>query len=264
MKKKIIAIILGTMALFSMLIISSITTKSDVEAASTADPIFFVPGAYSNVDSWDKMYQRLDPQGVHPVVKLEVSTNGTVQRTNVRMGKTGERPFVTINNEDYLWDDQAVYEGANGIDRAIQSYKTQNPFDKADIIGQSNGGNQITRYMELYPSKMFGTFLSTGTPYNMRADNGAAPTDLLLNLIAGAPRLDPNLKVINCIGRTPTDLTTDEVVSRDSAMSGRNIFVGNVASFTNLYFTGDDAIHSHQIESAQLQQFITKYINIGN
>lgn len=49
----------------------------------------------------------------------------------------------------------------------------------------------------------------------------------------------------------PNDSSTDGVVSRDSALSGKKIFPGNVASFQQLFITGEDA--EHGIKKAALK-----------
>lgn len=265
MKTKLTKFIISAISLISLIFITQQFTTKTSEAATTgssSQPVFFIPGAYSSVDSWDQMYQRLDPNQVHPILKMYVDSDGNVSRTNVRTPNTGERPFVTIYFQNILWNDQAVYENADGLQRALQVYREQSPFKSADIVAQSMGGPVTTRYMEMDQSIKFNNFITTGSPFNMRAVNGAPATDMLLSLIAGSNRLNPNMHVINVIGRTPTDVTTDSVVSRDSAMAGRNVFAGNVASFENLYLTGNDALHPNQIGSAQLAQILSQNLTL--
>lgn len=262
MKRKLSTLLIALVSLVALIFVSQNLTANTTKAATNSDPIFFVPGSYSNADSWDEMFTELDPNQTHPVVKLEVNSNGGVTRVNVRNGQAGERPLVSVSFEDILWNDQAVYENANGLNQAIKYYQSQNSFKHADIIGQSNGGNVITRYMEQDPSSMFNTFISVGTPYNMRAGNGDPATSLLLSQIAGADRLNPNMHVYNCIGCDGSDLTTDGVVSRDSAEAGKNIFPNHVASFQFLYLHGHDALHTQQAECPSMARIISQYINL--
>ncbi|AKP67538.1 alpha/beta hydrolase [Companilactobacillus ginsenosidimutans] len=263
MKKKISAFLIAAVSLLSLIFITQLATPQTSQAATSEDPILFVPGSYSNQDSWDKMYQQLDPDNVHTVVKLLVHDNGSVTRTNVRTGQSDERPFVTIAFDNYLWNDDAVYANAAGLQQAIQSYQKQDPFTHADFVAQSNGGNIVVRYMEADPSTMFGTLITVGTPYNMRAGNGDPADPLLISQIAGADRLNPNMNVYNVIGRDYDDTSTDTVVSRDSAMDGGHIFRGHVASLTYLYLSGEDAIHMNQVSAPQFAQILTKYLSFN-
>ncbi|WP_300560930.1 alpha/beta hydrolase [Companilactobacillus sp.] len=257
MKNKITKLIITVISLVSLIFISQqVTEKTTQAATNNSDPVFFIPGSYSNIDSWDKMYERLDSYQVHPIVKIYVDEYGNVSRTNVRTPNTGERPFVTIFCQNILWNDDAVYQNSAGLINGIDAYRRQSPFNSADIVGQSMGGVVATRYMEINSSVKFNNFITTGTPFNMRATNGQPPTDMLINLAAGGDRLNHNMNVINVIGRTLDDPSTDSVVSRDSAMAGRNIFIGNVGSFKNLYLSGNDALHPNQIESAQFAQIL--------
>lgn len=263
MKKSLTKILITIISLVSLITISQkITTQTANAATTTADPVFFVVGSYSDSTTWDKMYQRLDPTNSHPIVKLYVSENGAVTRTNVRTTNNNERPFVTVSFEDILWNDQAVYTNAACLQNAIESYRAKDSFKSADIVAHSNGGNVVTRYMETDNSVNFNNFISVGTPYNMRATNGQPATDMLLCLVAGANRLNHNMNVINVIGSAIGDSSTDTVVSRDSALAGSHIFYGNVASFSNLYLTGNDGVHPNQASSAQLAQILSSNLDL--
>ncbi|MQS53061.1 alpha/beta hydrolase [Lactobacillus salsicarnum] len=263
MKKKITAFLIAFVSLVSLICVTQFSNVQTSKAATTSDPIFFVPGSYSDQNSWDSMYQQLDPSNVHPVVKLNVAPNGAVTRTDVRAGNPGERPFVTVAFDNILWNDDAVYANAAGLQSAIQSYQAKDPFTHDDFVAQSNGGNIVTRYMEAYPSTACGTFITVGTPYNMRANNGDPADPLLISQAAGAGRLNPSMKVYNVIGRNGDDTSTDTVVARESAMDGSHIFPGHTASLTYLYLSGEDAIHCNQVSAPQMAQIISKYIDLN-
>ena len=250
------------MAVFSLMFVSQSFSTHTAKAAAAPQPIFFVPGAYSSVDSWDPMFERLDPTHQHPVVKMYVASDGAITRTNVRAGNPTQRPFVSVYFENYLWNDQAAYAGADGLHLAIQSYQSTYPFEHADIVGQSNGGNIITRYLEAYPSNIFNNLITVGTPYNMRANDGDPATDWLIDLFAGKSRLNPNLNVINVIGDVTGNNTGDEVVSRDSSLAGDFVFRDQVASFKVLYMTGNDAIHDQQVGSEQFAQILENNLSL--
>lgn len=263
MKKKLTGIIITIISLVSLIFISQgITTQKAQAASASNDPVFFVVGSYSDDTTWDQMYQRLDPQQKHPIIKLYVTEDGSVQRTNVRTPNDNERPFITVSFQNILWNDQSVYENANCLKQAIEAYRSKDPFNDADVVAHSNGGNVVTRYMESDGSVDFNNFISVGTPYNMRAGNGDPATDLLLSQIAGASRLNHNMNVINVIGSAIGDNSTDTVVSRDSALAGGNIFEGNVASFSRLYLTGNDAVHPNQPSSAEVAQILSTHLKL--
>ncbi len=169
---------------------------------------------------------------------------------------------MTVSFQDILWNDQAVYSNAAGLENAIEAYRAKDPFQSADIVAHSNGGNVVTRYMETDNSVNFHNFISVGTPYNMRATNGQPATDMLLSLVAGADRLNHNMNVINVIGSAIGDSSTDTVVSRDSALAGSHIFYGNVTSFSNLYLTGNDGVHPNQASSEQLAQILSTHLDL--
>ena len=260
MKKKFSAFLIAVVSLLSLIFITQSVTTQDSQAATNSSPVFFVPGAYSNEDSWDQMFPQLDPNSVHPVVKLDVHSNNSVTRTDVRAGNSDERPFVVIAFDDYLWNDPAVYANAAGMQQAIQQYKAADPFSSADIVAQSNGGNISTRWMEEFPSDMINEFITVGTPYNMRANNGDPADPLLLSQVAGADRLKPFMNVINVIGEDNGSTTTDGVVSRESSMDGSHIFDGNVASLRYLYLSGPDGLHMNQTSCPEMAQIISENI----
>lgn len=262
MKKNLTKIIITIISLVSLITLSQKITTQTAKAATTADPVFFVVGSYSDSTTWDKMYQRLDPTDSHPIVKLYVAENGAVTRTNVRTTNNNKRPFVTVSFQDILWNDQAVYTNAACLQNAIETYRAKDPFNSADIVAHSNGGNVVTRYMETDDSVNFNNFISIGTPYNMRAENTQPATDMLLSLVAGASRLNHSMNVINVIGSAIGDNSNDTAVSRDSAMAGDHIFYGNVASFSRLYLTGNDAVHPNQASSAQVAQILSSHLDL--
>jgi len=263
MKKKFLTLFVAIFSLLSIFFITQAASNSNTaQAATSGDPIFFVPGAYLKITDWDRMYQELDPSDVHPIVKLYVQPDGTVLRQDIRTTNNGERPFVTVYFQNTSYDENAVYQGANGLNHAIRVYDSATPFQKADILAQSNGGNIVTHYLEEYPNNLINSFISLGTPYNYKANNGDPATDLLLNSIAYSSRLNPNLNLITVIGRTPSSLETDSVVSRDGASSGRNIYYWHVASFRQLYLTGSDAINGNQTWCPEMAQIISSNLDL--
>lgn len=266
MKKKIISFLIAVSALLGLALLNGQTS----EAATTEnnnDPVIFVPGAFDNETSWKEMIAQLDPNNEHPVTKFSADIDGQILRQDVRSGNSNERPFVVVLFPQNSYTEKVISKDADALRDALLTYNQKNPFKQADIVGHSNGGTITTTYLEKNASKSgfsfhFNHFISIGTPYNFQAVNGADNTAFLNRLIRASGSLPSDLNVTNVIGSMPNDSSTDGVVSRDSALSGKKIFPGNVASFQQLFITGEDAEHGNQESSPQVAKIIQDIFNI--
>lgn len=266
MKKKLISLLVAVAA---VLMIFSVKTSTANAATTTSsnDPVFFVPGAFDNADSWEKMVTILDPNNEHPLTKFYADSNGKVLRQDVRTGNSDQRPFVIVLFPNNAYKEEVIAKDADGLRDAINLYNYKNKFTNADIVAQSNGGTISTTYLEKNTSKAgfpihFDHLLTIGTPYNFQSGNGADNTAFLNRLILGSGSLPKDLQVTNVIGANGDDTTTDGVVSRDSALSGRKIFDGKVGSFQQLFITGEDASHGNQESSPQYAQIVQDILGI--
>lgn len=266
MKKKLIPFLIAFAAIFLFFV----ATPHSADAATSSandEPIFFIPGAYDNDESWQKMAQTLDPNNEHALTKMFVSANGKVLRQDIRSGNSDQRPFVIVLFQSNAYHESVITQDANGLNEAINTYAQKNPFTEADLVAQSNGGTISTTYLEknAYKSNFnyhFNHLITIGTPYNFQAINGADNTIFLNRLILASDKLPKDLQVTNVIGANGTDTTTDGVVSRDSALSGKKIFDGKVASFKQLFITGEDASHGNQESSPQFAKIVESILNL--
>ena len=266
MKKKLIPFLIAASALFFVFF-----TKAQSANAATTDsssnPVIFVPGAFDTDDSWQTTIAKIDPNNEHSVVKFSANPYGQILRQDVRTVNNGERPFVVVTFPVNSYKEEVIAQDADALRDAINIYNQKNPFTQADIVGHSNGGSIITTVLEKNAGKQnyrfhFNQFISVGTPYNFQAGNGAANTSFLNKLIAGSGQIPKDLKVTNVIGSMPNDSSTDGVVSRDSALSGSKIFQGQVASFQQLFITGEDAQHGNQEGSTTVANLIQQLLDL--
>lgn len=245
--------------------------KAQAVKADTTDqsnqPVFFVPGAYDNNESWQNMLKMIDPNNEHTVVRFNADANGKILRQDQRIVDNGKRPYVIVLFPVNLYKEEVIAQDADALREAINQYNLKNPFTEADIVAHSNGGTISTTYLEknsqLSSFKYhFNNLLTIGTPYNFQAGNGAENTLFLNNLIRNSGNLPSDLNVTNLIGSTPTDDSTDSVVSRDSALSGSKIFKGKVGSFQQIFLTGEYAQHGKQSDSPQVAQIIEDVLGL--
>lgn len=266
MKKKLISLLIAISAALCLIVVKT----HSVDAATTdnsSNPVIFVPGAYDTDESWQKSIAQIDPNNVHPVVRFSANSNGKILRQDIRSGNSDERPFVVVTFPQNAYKEDVIAKDADALRDTLTTYNLKNPFKNADIVGHSNGGSIITTYLEKNASKSgfpfhFDHFLSIGTPYNFQAANGAENTSFLNKLILASGSLPKDLNVTNVIGSMPNDSSTDGVVSRDSALSGQKIFEGKVASFKQLFITGEDAQHGNQESSPQVAELITEIFGL--
>lgn len=263
MKKKLLSVLIAVSAVLMFFVVKPQSASADT-TASSSDPVFFVPGAFDNNDSWQKMVQILDPNNVHPLTKLNANAaTNKVLRQDVRKGQAGQRPFVIVLFPVNQYHEDVIRQDADALRDALDTYNQKTPFTNGDLVAQSNGGTISTTYLEKNPSSYhFDHLITIGTPYNFQAGNGAANTAFLNRLIQKNNRLPKDLEVTNVIGASGNDTSTDSVVSRDSALSGRKIFEGNVASFKQLFITGEDASHGNQESSPQFASIVSDILGL--
>lgn len=263
MKKKILSALIAISAVLLFFVVKP-QTASAATTDSNNDPVFFIPGAFDNNDSWQKMVSILDPNSVHPLTKLNANAaTNKVLRQDVRKGQAGQRPFVIVLFPVNQYHEDVIRKDGDALRDALNTYNQKTPFTNGDFVAQSNGGTITTTYLEKNPSAYhFDHFISIGTPYNFQAGNGAANTAFLNRLIQKNNNLPDDLDVTNVIGASGDDDSTDGVVSRDSALSGRLIFEGNVGSFKQMFITGEDASHGNQESSPQFASIVSDILGL--
>ncbi|WP_048704215.1 alpha/beta hydrolase [Companilactobacillus ginsenosidimutans] len=266
MKKKILPFLIAISAVFALFFVKTQSANAATTVNSN-NPVFFVPGAFDTEESWQKTISKIDPNSEHTVVKFSANPYGQILRQNVRTVNNGERPYVVVTFPVNAYHEDVIAQDADALRDAISTYNLKNKFKEADIVAHSNGGSITTTYLEKNAGKAgfpfhFNTFMSVGTPYNFQAGNGAENTAFLNKLIAGSGQLPKDLNVINVIGSQPKDSTSDGVVSKDSAESGRKIFDGQVATFKQIHITGEDAIHGNQEGSDTVAALIAQVLNL--
>lgn len=264
----LIIIILILIALPTYFWMKSSNHDLALQEKSRMSPVIMVPGSSATKERFNQLINLLnkDTDRKHSVLKLEVYNNGKISY-NGTIARNDNEPFIIIsfeNNRDGLAN---IKKQAAMLDDAFDELTEQYYFNNFKAFGHSNGGLIWTYWLEHYyanyqDSIKIKSLMTLGTPYNFAEKSIETPTQMFTELIKYRSKLPKTLNVFSIAGTENYD--SDGLVPEESVQAGKYIFQKQVAHYTAMTVTGDDAQHSDLPQNKQIVKIIEEYLLDGH
>ncbi|MCM0582410.1 alpha/beta hydrolase [Weissella diestrammenae] len=224
-------------------------------------PTLLVPGSSASQNRFDTLVSELDQhRRKHSVIKVTVSKTSLVSIRG-KLKRDDHHPYVVVAFQDNADGYDNIKKQAQWLDLALKKLQNKYNFGAINAIGHSNGGLILTRYLEKYHhEKQFNVkkLMTIGTPYNGDEENWETQTMMLKDLIANNTHLPEKMTVFS-VGGADVD-TSDGIVPFQSVAKGRQIYQNQVAHYTLIMVTGEDADHSALPQNDEIIDLIQQFI----
>lgn len=237
------------------------TTVNRAIYNSKMSPTILVPGSSASQDRFDFLIKQLNTgNNKHGLIKAVVNKQGVVSIYGKYYANDPAPYFVIAfeNNQDGY---ENIKKQAQWLDKAILTLQERYRFRQFQAIGHSNGGLIWTRYLEKYYQKEsvhLSVLMTIGTPYNFSEENVHNRTKMLDNFIKNREKLPDDLTVYSVLGTETYD--DDGIVPEQSVEAGKFIFQKQVAHYTLITVTGDEAQHSNLPQNRQIIKLIEQNV----
>lgn len=238
-----------------------------LQEKSRMSPVIMVPGSSATKERFNQLINLLnkDTDKKHSVLKLEVYNNGKISY-NGSIARNDNEPFIIIsfeNNRDGLSN---IKKQAAMLNDAFDELTDQYYFNSFKAFGHSNGGLIWTYWLEHYYSNYqdsikIKSLMTLGTPYNFAEKSIQTPTQMFTELTKYRDKLPKTLNVFSIAGTENYD--SDGLVPEESVQAGKYIFQKQVAHYTAMTVTGDEAQHSDLPQNKQIVKIIEEYLLDG-
>ena len=238
-----------------------------LQEKSRMSPVIMVPGSSATKERFNQLINLLnkDTDKKHSVLKLEVYNNGKISY-NGSIARNDNEPFIIIsfeNNRDGLSN---IKKQAAMLNDAFDELTDQYYFNNFKAFGHSNGGLIWTYWLEHYYSNYqdsikIKSLMTLGTPYNFAEKSIQTPTQMFTELTKYRDKLPKTLNVFSIAGTENYD--SDGLVPEESVQAGKYIFQKQVAHYTAMTVTGDEAQHSDLPQNKQIVKIIEEYLLDG-
>lgn len=238
-----------------------------LQEKSRMSPVIMVPGSSATKERFNQLINLLnkDTDKKHSVLKLEVYNNGKISY-NGSITRNDNEPFIIIsfeNNRDGLSN---IKKQAAMLNDAFDELTDQYYFNNFKAFGHSNGGLIWTYWLEHYYSNYqdsikIKSLMTLGTPYNFAEKSIQTPTQMFTELTKYRDKLPKTLNVFSIAGTENYD--SDGLVPEESVQAGKYIFQKQVAHYTAMTVTGDEAQHSDLPQNKQIVKIIEEYLLDG-
>lgn len=238
-----------------------------LQEKSRMSPVIMVPGSSATKERFNQLINLLnkDTDKKHSVLKLEVYNNGKISY-NGSIARNDNEPFIIIsfeNNRDGLSN---IKRQAAMLNDAFDELTDQYYFNNFKAFGHSNGGLIWTYWLEHYYSNYqdsikIKSLMTLGTPYNFAEKSIQTPTQMFTELTKYRDKLPKTLNVFSIAGTENYD--SDGLVPEESVQAGKYIFQKQVAHYTAMTVTGDEAQHSDLPQNKQIVKIIEEYLLDG-
>jgi len=165
----------------------------------------------------------------------------------ITVTKTGEAKFVkrvygaksaTVTFQTYHYNCEELENLGYYLENAVQLFRNaEGPTDSINILGHSNGGNAIVRWLETYTPNYINEIVTAATPYNGKAVT-VKQTGFVKEVMADKDRIKYN-SVHVFVARDdryntfPSTIANDGTIAEDSALCGSLVFPGSVTVCNN-------------------------------
>lgn len=228
---------------------------------SRMQPIILIPGSSATEDRFNTLITQLNAQTTgHSLLKITVKTNGTMTYSG-KIAARDTEPYIVVAFENNKDGYNNIKKQAEWFNIAFKQLAKTYNFNRFRGIGHSNGGLIFTLFLEKYynDSDVQMTRLMTiGTPYNLEEINPDNRTQMLNDFITSRNKLPSSLTVYSIAGTETLD--GDGTVPIESVEAGKYIFQNQVAHYTQITVSGDDANHSALPQNRQIVSLISQYM----
>lgn len=165
----------------------------------------------------------------------------------ITVTKTGEAKFVrrvygsksaTVTFQTYHYNCPELENLGFYLENAVQLFRNaEGPTDNVNILGHSNGGNAVVRWLETYSPDYINEIVTAATPYNGKAVT-VKQTGFVKEVIADKNKIKYNSAHV-FVARNdnstafPSTIANDSVISEDSGLCGSLVFPNSVTVCNN-------------------------------
>lgn len=228
---------------------------------SKVTPTILVPGSSASKDRFDYLIKQLNTgNNKHGLIKVVVNKKGDVSMHG-KYYANDLAPYFVIAFENNRDGYENIKKQAYWLNKAMSILQEHYRFRQFQAIGHSNGGLIWTRYLEKYyqaQSVQLSVLMTIGTPYNFSEVNVNNRTKMLDDFIKNRKHLPSDLTVYSVLGTETYD--NDGIVPEQSVEAGKFIFQKQVAHYTQITVTGDDAQHSDLVQNRQIINLIEQNV----
>ncbi|MGT2935534.1 alpha/beta hydrolase [Streptococcus castoreus] len=241
-------------------VISSTKTNQRI-FQSRMVPTIMVPGSSATQERFNSTINSLNQMGSkHSLLKLTVQTDGSIKYTG-QLQSGDNHPYIVIAFQNNTDSYATIKKQAKWLSKALNDLQEKYHFRNFNAIGHSNGGLDWTVYLEKYYSSSslnIKTLMTIGTPYNFEVTDTSHQTEMLKDLIANNKALPNTLTMYNIAGTQTYD--GDYIVPISSVELGKYIYQNQVAHYTQVTVSGDDAEHSDLPQNPEVLNLIAEHI----
>ncbi|EPC16765.1 alpha beta hydrolase superfamily protein [Lacticaseibacillus casei DSM 20011 = JCM 1134 = ATCC 393] len=224
-------------------------------------PIILIPGSSATEDRFNTLITQLNAQTTgHSLLKITVKTNGTLTYSG-KIAARDTEPYIVVAFENNKDGYNNIKKQAAWFNIAFKQLAKTYNFNRFRGIGHSNGGLIFTLFLEKYYSDSdvrMTRLMTIGTPYNLEESNPDNRTQMLNDLITSRNKLPSSLTVYSIAGTE--NLDGDGTVPIESVEAGKYIFQNQVAHYTQITVSGDEAGHSSLPQNRQIVNLISQYM----
>ncbi|TGD20926.1 alpha/beta hydrolase [Companilactobacillus suantsaicola] len=165
----------------------------------------------------------------------------------ITVTKTGEAKFVkrvsgsknaTVTFQTYHYNVGEVENTGFYLENAVQLFRNaEGPNDMVNILGHSNGGNAVVRWLETYSPNYINSIVTAATPYNGKSMT-VKQTGFVKEVMANKDKIKYNSVNVfvardDDIHTFPSKYANDGVISEDSALCGSLVFPDSITVVAN-------------------------------
>lgn len=228
-------------------------TKKNIQAVekfhnSKVSPVIMVPGSSATESRFDGLVTKLNQnrRGTkHSLLKVKVWNSGKITYEG-SIGAKDNEPVIVVGFENNQDGYSNIKKQAAMLDQAFAVLQERYSFNNFKGLGHSNGGLIYTAFLENYFSNYedvtIKRLMTIGTPYSFKETNINNKTEMLADFIKNRGNIPTNLIMYSVAGTITYD--SDELVPDASVSAGKYIYQGQVAHYTEVTVTGEDAQHS--------------------
>lgn len=228
-------------------------TKKNIQAVekfhnSKVSPVIMVPGSSATESRFDSLVTKLNQnrRGTkHSLLKVKVWNSGKITYEGSISAKDNE-PVIVVGFENNQDGYSNIKKQAAMLNQAFADLQERYSFNNFKGLGHSNGGLIYTAFLKNYFSNYedvtIKRLMTIGTPYNFKETNINNKTEMLADFIKNRGNIPTNLIMYSVAGTITYD--SDELVPDASVSAGKYIYQGQVAHYTEVTVTGEDAQHS--------------------
>jgi len=198
-------------------------------------PLILIPGSDSSPHDFDALVQRLNTQHQHPIVRLTITAQHTMQFKETRTKDSPLNDTIIVLHYQHSTDTNAtIIEQTQDFAKALTYLKQRLQLKQANALGYSNGGLILTRYVAGLTTAQpvrINNLMLLGTPF--LGTNPKHPDRTLFQpLLAHKTAFKTIHSVVNVAGDTGQG--SDHVVPTSSVTAGQQLFMNQATRYTQM------------------------------